>query len=683
MDKKLIIFSLMTSILLFSLLGLSSGSDQCEYGVEIGDKCGGGYVFHIEGEGDDDIWIAEDLHPDPIVNWYNTKFHCGNLENEGYRDWFTPNIDELGIMCEDLYNKEYGDLQDSYYWSSTEHSSQNNRALRIAMDDECQFDSKKKSSSQRVRCIRSDSYSDLHLTTDINLWGSGEINIDSEQDEYRPLDEVTLTAEAEEGYNFMEWSGDCSGTSNTCTLTMDSHKSVTANFESEPIDPDRCQDSSQTIMRLSHETNAHGEVWDGNSDYPIEICYNEIFGVWGLGDHQGNTILWLSDNTDAHASIDQSSEYNVPVRYGDLECSLKNSCEGDERCVVALSGETNAHIEGCDEGNYGNKLCCTGLRLERAYWQDLTGNLIDEASINDKVQLVVEGVGFEDEEFNFEVIEKGGGIFARDRRIAETSSVGYTRMRMDKEGEYYFTATLVDDEDISFDSRDVEGPNGILEVKEPEDSTSPSAEILNPNENDKFKVGTEISFEQTSYDPDDPIKITWDFGDGESKTRKNCQINNCNVTYAYSEGGRKRVTMTVKEMGRDKEIVKDVGISIYDEGMDLYPIISKPESRLFEGRSVEFSANESYIANCTTYSCPAGESCYDVEDLECYQLDKDKIGEEYDFWFEWQFFSEGMGDIDVKKGSWNESYYEVVEFTKSFPSFGEHFAQLRLGLEEF
>ena len=41
---------------------------------------------------------------------------------------------------------------------------------------------------------------------------------------------VTLSASANQGYAFAGWSGDCSGSSSTCTVTIDSAKTVTATF---------------------------------------------------------------------------------------------------------------------------------------------------------------------------------------------------------------------------------------------------------------------------------------------------------------------------------------------------------------------------------------------------------------------------------------------------------------------
>ncbi len=45
--------------------------------------------------------------------------------------------------------------------------------------------------------------------------------------------EVTITATPDSEYEFVNWSGDASGTSNSITITMDSDKSITANFTTD------------------------------------------------------------------------------------------------------------------------------------------------------------------------------------------------------------------------------------------------------------------------------------------------------------------------------------------------------------------------------------------------------------------------------------------------------------------
>ena len=53
--------------------------------------------------------------------------------------------------------------------------------------------------------------------------------LDPQQTTYHYGDEVTLTATADAGWSFLEWSGDCTG-SGACVVTMDGNKSVTASF---------------------------------------------------------------------------------------------------------------------------------------------------------------------------------------------------------------------------------------------------------------------------------------------------------------------------------------------------------------------------------------------------------------------------------------------------------------------
>lgn len=52
------------------------------------------------------------------------------------------------------------------------------------------------------------------------------------QDRFAPNTVLTLTASGQEGFEFLEWSGDSSGTTNPVTLTMDSDKTVEALFQS-------------------------------------------------------------------------------------------------------------------------------------------------------------------------------------------------------------------------------------------------------------------------------------------------------------------------------------------------------------------------------------------------------------------------------------------------------------------
>lgn len=128
----------------------------------------------------------------------------------------------------------------------------------------------------------------------------------------------------------------------------------------------------QLIMKISSDTNAHGELWN-QGNYGTEICYDELFGVnYTLSDPHdcdellfANKLLSLSSPTNAHAELKDLGNYLTNVSYGDLECDSTDAgdCDvvfGDDyACIVTLSSDTNAHLATC-EGSYpyDTKICC-------------------------------------------------------------------------------------------------------------------------------------------------------------------------------------------------------------------------------------------------------------------------------------------------------------------------------------
>ena len=71
------------------------------------------------------------------------------------------------------------------------------------------------------------------VTLTILVEGSGTVHVNPAPvgKTYDPGTVVTLTAIADSGWQFQEWSGDLSGTDNPATLTLDAHKTVTAKFQ--------------------------------------------------------------------------------------------------------------------------------------------------------------------------------------------------------------------------------------------------------------------------------------------------------------------------------------------------------------------------------------------------------------------------------------------------------------------
>ncbi|MHA1988911.1 MAG: hypothetical protein ACW98D_20015 [Promethearchaeota archaeon] len=91
----------------------------------------------------------------------------------------------------------------------------------------------------------------------------------------------------------------------------------------------------------------------------------------------------------------------------------------------------------------------------------------------------------------------------------------------------------------------------------------------------------------------------------------------------------------------------------------------------FGAQLIPFNASGSYVANCTLGSCTAGETCYLVSDLFCYDLSKSDIPAEYNLFFDWSF-SEGVGI----SGYWDVDYAEAVEFGRLFIAPTVHWTKL-------
>lgn len=68
---------------------------------------------------------------------------------------------------------------------------------------------------------------------------------------------VTLDATADAGSVFSGWSGDCTGSDSSCTVTMSQARTVTANFASEGGSTDQCSSSAVTVSGQDLTADSH------------------------------------------------------------------------------------------------------------------------------------------------------------------------------------------------------------------------------------------------------------------------------------------------------------------------------------------------------------------------------------------------------------------------------------------
>jgi hypothetical protein len=129
-----------------------------------------------------------------------------------------------------------------------------------------------------VQVITAPTYT-LSVTTCPSEVGSPSV------DRYTSGTNVTVTANIPSGYSFDHWSGDASGTTLTITITMDSDKVVTANFNTTPasaekrveVFPNQVEvvDLDSPHLQLNAEVNSN-QITTPNEKYAVQWFYGDI-----------------------------------------------------------------------------------------------------------------------------------------------------------------------------------------------------------------------------------------------------------------------------------------------------------------------------------------------------------------------------------------------------------------------
>ncbi len=465
------------------------------------------------------------------------------------------------------------------------------------------------------------------------------------------------------------------------------------------------------IMKLFNATNSHGALYD-YPDYNWDICCSDIFGGGNSACNPSTThpatcsnpIVWLYQNNNSHASVNNLTGYNISVCYGDLTCRNvidPTGCASDEKIVVRLYQENNSHISNASDTNYTIKICCkSGAPVGDVYWADMNGNPITNAEIGDTVLMIYNSSG----SYSYEILEddliENNSWFDDEIRTITNSFILNGKVA----AKWTITQTDYEKgnsaEDMEFFANNHEefyfNVNGVtsgdLIVNQSSyDNSVPYTNIINPLNGADYiinestgKTGN-ISFEQISNDTDDDLKILWSFGDGtESTWLENClTTGNCNTNHFYSNSGYKVIKLSAREMERivPQTAVDYSGIYIYKKGTNVFAIITQPEfGKPFSGRFIQVYANDSFAAECNSIcpnsTAPSCGACYNVTDslgvnpdLTCCNYTKDDR-----LLFNWTF-----DDGTSRYGDWLNNYTDVVNFTKFFAEAGEHEINLRVG----
>lgn len=442
-----------------------------------------------------------------------------------------------------------------------------------------------------------------------------------------------------------------------------------------------CASPDQTIMKLYSATNAHGALW--NQSYTYDVCYSGTAPANPHNCKAGNTnaVLWLNSINNSHASTAQITGYNIPVCYGDLNCTARqNSCNAGEQMIISLYQTNNSHISNASDTNYLTKICCKEMTQANVYWANMMNSPITTAHVGDTVKLFFNSSGLDSKEINYTIWR--AIPFWWDKKIAQGSSQGYTTWVANVADTFYFKAKIVGETDeYTSGSLTVSGSNNF----------PPSTKIITPvTETNYIKSlitgkTNNILFTQQSSDEDDDLKVLWDFGDGiSSGWMNNCLTNGtCNTNYQYNFSGTKNIIVTAREMTRNQEAKNYSRIYVYQEGLNVIVIMDKKVT----GKVVEINASRTHVANCnnTMQKCidmeaiRPGGACYIINDtivpaqqLFCYDVALSVAGidlppENNNLIFSWKF--DGIPGVPYQTPG-------QMIYTKIFDVAGEHIIDL-------
>ncbi len=230
---------------------------------------------------------------------------------------------------------------------------------------------------------------------------------------------------------------------------------------------------------------------------------------------------------------------DVYVRHKDQYCSGSSAS-----CTGTLLWDNWTISKDCNAGQFckSGESACINATISSAKWTNLylLDQSIKEAQVSDTVRLVSEGILPNNTQINFKIKKKGLILDSVVTTIPANFSGGKVAAtwKISEEGKIYFEASPANYSSLMAKS-------DVLDVSKEVANFEPHANITFPNhdkrENYFFNTSYNINFTQASYDIDDPIiTYLWDFGDGITS-------NDANPIHAYTKGGPKKVTLTVKD----------------------------------------------------------------------------------------------------------------------------------------
>ena len=161
-------------------------------------------------------------------------------------------------------------------------------------------------------------------TLTVSTEGQGTVTLDPPGGQYVAGTKVTLQAMPDPGWAFTGWSGDLSGNTNPVTLTMNSHKTVTATF-------------TQLTYTLTTQTVGNGDVL---VTPPGPYYYGDVVTLTAVADVGWQFTAWSGDlSSDANpATLTIDGNKAVTATFSALTYTLTTQTVGNGNVQITPPG---------------------------------------------------------------------------------------------------------------------------------------------------------------------------------------------------------------------------------------------------------------------------------------------------------------------------------------------------------
>jgi len=428
--------------------------------------------------------------------------------------------------------------------------------------------------------------------------------------------------------------------------------------------PDGCGGSCGTCVQSSPPLNGEQAC---NSAQQCQTAY------WWYKDCDG----------DFFGDPDTNTAESTHPAHGDFQPERPIICGHDYVRNNTDCNDNNVSINpnATDVCNGVNDNCRDGIDEEgcitSAGWKNLLGVVISEVQINDTVLMSIGGTNLTSNPINYNIF-KEGTWFLLFPRISNILSSDSSSWFANVSGNPFNFKANITKNNVLVTIR----PSGDLVVNPIYHNSLPVASITAPVNELNISNGTSINFTQYSYDEDDLLKITWDFGDGTTKVITN-YINNSglagssnfntststNVNHTYSSSGRYLVTLSAEEMTRTQKDTKQIYVNVFSSGINVFPVISSPNNETEEQpRVVRFDASKSFVVNCSSENIGSDIITSQSNILYCKYVHAPGTTfplSGYELKMAWTISSQ-----TPITGNWSSNYNSVVVFEKAFSSKG-------------